>query len=73
MGKQNRSTTDQIFWIQKILEREWEYNGSIYQLFRNLKKVYGSVQREVLYNVLSKFGLCKKHKLMKKVYAWGFQ
>jgi hypothetical protein len=30
---QNRSTTDQIFSICQILERKWEYNEAVHQLF----------------------------------------
>jgi hypothetical protein len=29
----NRSTTNQIFYIQQILEKKWEYNGTVHQLF----------------------------------------
>jgi sorting nexin-29 len=39
----NRSTTDQIFWICQILEKKWEYNETIYQLFIDFKKAYNSV------------------------------
>jgi hypothetical protein len=44
----NRSTTDQIFYIWQILEKKWEYNGMVHQLFRAFKKAYDSVKREVL-------------------------
>jgi hypothetical protein len=29
----NRSTTDQIFCIHQILERKWEFNEAVHQLF----------------------------------------
>jgi predicted KAP-like P-loop ATPase len=35
----NRSTTDQIFCIRQILEKKWEYNETICQLFTDFKKV----------------------------------
>jgi len=54
--RSNRSTTDFIFCIQ-ILEKKWEYNEAVHQLFIYFKKVYDSVRREVLYNVLIKFGI----------------
>jgi hypothetical protein len=41
----NRSTTNQIFYIQQILEKKWEYNGTVHQLFIDFKKVYESVKR----------------------------
>jgi hypothetical protein len=49
--------TDQIFYIQQILEKIWEYNGTVHQLFIDFKKAYNSVRREVLYNILLEFGI----------------
>jgi hypothetical protein len=46
--RRNRSTTDQIFCIQQILQKEWEHNGMMHQLFIDFKKAYDSVKREVL-------------------------
>jgi hypothetical protein len=57
---QNGSTTDQIFHIQQILEKKLEYNRMVHQLFRDFKKAYDSVKREVLYNILLEFGIPKK-------------
>ena len=37
-----------------------EYKGSVYQLFIDFKKAYDSVKREVLYNILTEFGIPKK-------------
>jgi hypothetical protein len=48
----NRSTMDRICYIQQILEKKWEYNGTVHQLFIDFKKAYDSVKREVLYNIL---------------------
>jgi hypothetical protein len=56
----NRSTTVQIFYISQILEKKWEYNGTVHQLFTDFKKAYGSVRREVLYNILIEFGIPRK-------------
>jgi hypothetical protein len=55
----NRSTTHQIFYIQQI-EKKWEYNGKVHQLFIDFKTAYDSVKREVLYNILLEFGVPKK-------------
>jgi hypothetical protein len=38
----------QIFYIRQILEKKWEYNGTVHQIFINFKKAYDSVRREVL-------------------------
>ena len=56
----NRSTTDDIFCIHQILEKKWEYNEGVYQFFIDFKKAYDTVRREVLYNILIKFGIVMK-------------
>jgi sorting nexin-29 len=58
--RHNRSTMDQIFYIRQTLEKKWEYNGTVHQLFIDFKKAYDSVRREVLYNILLEFGIPKK-------------
>jgi sorting nexin-29 len=47
--QRNRSTADQIY-IHQILEKKWEYNGTVHQLFIDFKKAYDSVRSEVLLN-----------------------
>jgi hypothetical protein len=51
---------DQIFCIREILEKKWECNGTVHQLFIDFKKAYYSIKREVLYNILLEFGIPKK-------------
>jgi hypothetical protein len=58
--RRNRSMTDQIFYIHHILEKKWEYNGTVHQLFIDFKKAYDSVRREALYNILVEFGIPRK-------------
>jgi hypothetical protein len=58
--QRNRSTTDQIFYIRQILEKNWEYNGTVHQLFIDFKRAYDSVSREALYNILIEFGIPRK-------------
>ncbi|KAJ4450520.1 hypothetical protein ANN_01947 [Periplaneta americana] len=55
-----RSTIDQIFCIRQIMEKKWEYKGTVHQLFIDFKKAYDSVKREDLYNILIEFGVPKK-------------
>jgi hypothetical protein len=50
--RRNRSTTDHIFLIRQILEKKWEYKEPVQQLLIDFKKVYNSVRREALYNIL---------------------
>jgi hypothetical protein len=40
-----RSTVDTIFCIHQILEKKWEYNETVHQLFIDFKKAYNSVRR----------------------------
>jgi hypothetical protein len=53
--RRNRSATDQIFCIRRILEKKWKYNATIHQLFVDFKKAHDSVRREVLYNILIEY------------------
>ena len=50
--RRNRSTTDHIFCIRQILEKKWEYNEAVHQLFTDFKKAHDSVRREALYKIL---------------------
>ncbi|KAJ4430334.1 hypothetical protein ANN_22550 [Periplaneta americana] len=44
----------------EIMEKKWEYKGTVHQLFIDFKKAYDSVKREVLYDILMEFGIPKK-------------
>jgi hypothetical protein len=50
--RRRRSTIDHIFCIRQVLEKKWEYNEAVDNLFIDFKKVYDSVRREALYNIL---------------------
>jgi hypothetical protein len=56
----NRSMTNQVFYVWQILEKKWEFNGTVHQLFIDFKKAYDSVSREVLYNILIGFVIPRK-------------
>jgi hypothetical protein len=40
--------------------KKWEYNETVYQLFKDFKKAYDSLRREVLYNILIEVGVHMK-------------
>jgi DNA modification methylase len=42
--RRNRSTTGQTFRNRQTLEKKWEYNGTVHQLFVDCKKAHDSVQ-----------------------------
>jgi hypothetical protein len=52
--------TNQKFCFRQILEKKWEYNETVHQLFVDFKKTYDSARREVLYNILINFGVPTK-------------
>ena len=43
-----------------VVEKKWEYNEEVHQLFIDFKKAYDSVRREVLYKILIEFDIPKK-------------
>jgi hypothetical protein len=49
-----------IFCICQILEKKWEHNEAVHQLFVDFKKAYDSLRREVVYNILFEFGIPMK-------------
>jgi hypothetical protein len=46
-----------FFYIRYILQKKWDYNGSVQHFFIDFKKAYDSLMREVLYNILTEFGV----------------
>jgi hypothetical protein len=56
------------FFIQQILEKKWEYNGTVHQLFINFKKAYDSVRREILHNILIESGIPRQLVKLIKMY-----
>jgi hypothetical protein len=50
---------DQIFYIRQIVEKKWEYNGTVHQLFIHFKKAHDSVRREASY-IVNEFGIPRK-------------
>jgi purine nucleoside phosphorylase len=50
-----------MFCIRQILKKKKrECNETVHQLFIDFKKAYDSVRREVLYNILTEFGVHMK-------------
>jgi len=39
-----------------MLEKNWEYNGKTYQLFRDFEKAYDLVRKEKFHSILIEFG-----------------
>ena len=58
--RQNRSTTDHIFTIRCLLERCYEYNIPVHQLYVDYKMAYDSIRRNYLYETMQDFGIPNK-------------
>ena len=43
-----------------MLEKKWEYNEEVHQLFIDFKKTYDSVRKGVLYKIFIEFGIPRK-------------
>jgi hypothetical protein len=56
----NFNIRDQLLIRYFAFDRYWTKNGTVHQLFINFKKVYDSVRKEVLYNLLIEFGVPMK-------------
>lgn len=58
--RRGRSTTDQIFTLRQIMEKAWEYNINIHQLFIDFKQAYDSIDRQALFDIMNEFGIPTK-------------
>jgi len=56
----NRSTTHRILCICQMLEKNWQCNEAVPQLFTEFKEACDSVSWEVLYNILIQTGIRMK-------------
>jgi hypothetical protein len=43
-----------------MLEKKWEYNEAVHQFLIDFKNAYDSVDREVMFNILTEFGIPMK-------------
>ena len=67
--RKGRSTIDHIFTIRQIMEKCWEYNKNIWQIFVDFKQAYDSINRASLWNIMAEFNIPSKLiKLVKACY-----
>jgi hypothetical protein len=50
-----------------VLEKKWEYNETVHQLFIDFKRAFDSVRKEVLYNILKQFGVPMKLRVVRLI------
>ncbi|CAF5066742.1 unnamed protein product, partial [Rotaria magnacalcarata] len=58
--RSNRSTVDQIFIVNMIMEKASEYDIPLFICFIDIQKAYDSVNRELLWKICSHYGLTDK-------------
>lgn len=66
-----RSTIDQIFTVRQILEKHWEFDKDLHQLFIDFQQAYDSVIRDHVWTAMAECGIPKKIIKITKVCVEG--
>lgn len=67
--RRGRSTIDQIFILNQLIEKAREYNFEIYLMFIDFQKAFDSVEHSSLWQALKKQGLEDKYlRVVKEIY-----
>ena len=65
--RSGRSTIEQIFVLQNIIEQSVEWNASLYFCFIDYEKAFDSVHRETLWRIMSTYRIPSK--LVRMIHA----
>lgn len=60
----NRATTDLIFTVRMMTEKDWEKKKELVLLFIDIKKMYNRVSRDKIWESLANRGLINKAKML---------
>jgi exonuclease III len=55
--RRGRGVTDQLFTLQQVIEKAWEYDIPLYNAFVDLEKAYDRVDRGRLWSILEEYGV----------------
>jgi exonuclease III len=55
--RRGRGTTDQLFLLQQIAEKAWEYAQQVYISFVDLEKAYDRVDRRLMWKTLEEYSV----------------
>jgi hypothetical protein len=58
--RRERSVTDQLFTVKQLLEKFWEHDIDLYQIFVDFKQAENSIKREKLYTATQEMGIPNK-------------
>ena len=58
--RNGRSTSDQLFVVRMLLDKARDKNRNLYLAFVDLETAYDRVPRELMWETLSKYGVCEK-------------
>ena len=68
----SRSIIDQIFALQQIFEKSWEYTKKVNACFVDLEKAYDRIPRDKLWAVLSQYGIGGQLQTAKQLHVHAF-
>ena len=58
--RHNRSTTDHIHTVRQLMEKYYEYDKTLYQLFVDFRQAYDSVHRPSLWHIMAELNIPAK-------------
>jgi hypothetical protein len=66
--RHNISSTDHVFCFRQALKRSLDCDGALHRLFIDFEKAFVSVNREVLFNILTEFCIPMKLVTVNKIF-----
>lgn len=55
-----KSTMDQLFTVRQLLQKCWEFDIDVWQLFVDFRQAYDSINRNALCKIMSELGVPSK-------------
>jgi hypothetical protein len=69
--RKGQSTTNQIFMLQQIIEKTYEFNVGTHQIFTHYKQAYDSMNWQQLYKIMKEFGIPENSSALLKIHFKG--
>jgi hypothetical protein len=58
--RKSRSTIDQLYTVRQLLNKCWEFNVDVYQVFVDFTQVYDSIDGNKVFEIMNCFGISTK-------------